>query len=243
MNSECNKIYEKLKNELTKLAIKENLCNEEVNIKCDVLTSNQAIGNPKDKDYPIIKGKEKMLEASFRNTKGQVFTDEYENAKYSIKDLLNINLNTNKNRAHFVASLNAIYRYFGLCDKTVHCKDNEPIECATEFIEQYKNNTKILLIGLQPRFLEVLSKNNNVRIIDLDMDNIGSKKFNTIIEPPEKTRDAINWCNLIFATGSTLINGTITDFININKPVVFYGVTISAAAKILNLKVYCKKGR
>jgi uncharacterized protein (DUF4213/DUF364 family) len=54
--------------------------------------------------------------------------------------------------------------------------------------------------------------------------------------------DAIKWSDLIFATGSTIVNGTIGNFINKNKPVIFYGVTISAAAKILNLKTYCYCG-
>jgi hypothetical protein len=78
--------------------------------------------------------------------------------------------------------------------------------------------------------------------VDLDPDNIGRKLSGVVIEPPELTAEAITWCDSIFATGSTLVNGTITDFLNKGKSVLFYGITISAAAKILNLDTYCHRG-
>jgi hypothetical protein len=108
-----------------------------------------------------------------------------------------------------------------------------------DIIEKKK---KVLIIGFQPRFIEKLASRNDVRIIDLDKDNIGKKAFGVLVEPPDNTSDAVKWCDLIFATGSTIVNGTITDFINQDKPAIFYGITISAAAKILNLKTYCLCG-
>jgi len=47
---------------------------------------------------------------------------------------------------------------------------------------------------------------------------------------------------MIFATGSTIVNNTISNFIGVGKPAVFYGVTISAPAKILNLTTFCEYG-
>jgi len=60
-----------------------------------------------------------------------------------------------------------------------------------------------------------------------------------IVEPVEMTEDAIQWCDLIFATGSTVVNGSMSNFLERGKPVIFYGVTVSATAKILNLNAYC----
>jgi uncharacterized protein (DUF4213/DUF364 family) len=88
----------------------------------------------------------------------------------------------------------------------------------------------------------MLASKYRVRVVDLDQDNIGSDVFGVVVEPPEMTAEAIKWCDLIFATGSTIVNGTITNFLNQDKPVIFYGVTISAAANILNLKKYCHCG-
>ena len=88
----------------------------------------------------------------------------------------------------------------------------------------------------------MLASNYNLRVLDNDPDNIGSKKAGIVIEPQENRSDAIRWADLIFATGSTIVNGTITDFLNKEKQVLFYGVTISAAAKIFNLDKYCYSG-
>ena len=236
------KIYEILKDALKKEIQTNNLQGQNVRIRCRALRAEEAIGTPEHNDYPIIKGKEIMVEAVFNDARGQAFTDEYENKEYKIEELLEIPADSNRERASFIAGFNAVFRYLELCDRTVHCKDMELKECAENLSKTVKPGKNILLIGHQPRFLEVLALTNNVRIVDLDRDNIGKKVSGVIIEPPEKTAKAISWCDLIFATGSTLVNGTITDFLDSDKPVIFYGVTISAAAAVLNLNSYCHCG-
>jgi len=237
-----DQLYTQLKYVLRDEIRRNNLVGENVSITCKALTPKEAIGEPEHDDYPIIKGREVMVEASFKGAKGHAFSDEYENMEYSAEELTNLRLDNNRERASFIAGFNAIFRYLGLCDKTVHCKDNEPVECAAELSRVIKDGSKVLLIGFQPRFLEAIAKNYPVRAIDLDEDNIGKKKFGVTIEPPENTDEAIEWCDMIFATGSTLINGTITTFLDADKPTLFYGTTISAAATILYLDTYCYCG-
>ncbi len=237
-----NSIYDKLREALEAEVINGNFANQNINIRCSALSARDAIGNPEHDDYPIIKGKEVMIEADFKNAKGQAFTDEFENADYRVDDLLNIGFDTNKKRAVFIAGLNAIFRYLGLIDFSIHCKDTEPARCAKKISDSIVPDTKVLLVGYQPRFLETLASHYNVRAVDLDQDNIGKTVFSTVIEPSESTGDAIEWCDLIFATGSTVVNGTMMKFLEAEKPVIFYGVTIAAAAKILNLKTHCEYG-
>lgn len=236
-------MYEKLRAALKQKAEEENLFEQTIHISCKALTPQQAIGTPEHEDYPIIKGKEVMVEAEFLGAKGHAFADEFENREYRVDELLTMGFDTNAKRASFISGLNAIFRSLGLSDKTVHCKDQEPVECAKNLIPALGRHQKILLVGLQPRFLETLSENRQVRVVDLDSDNVGRTRFNVKVEPPENTEDAIQWCDLIFATGSTLVNGTLKNFLDTGKPVIFYGVTISAAAKILNLNTYCFCGR
>lgn len=235
-------IYEKLKRALREKVEKHNLSRQNISVQCKALSAKEAIGTPDHNDYPIIKGKEIMVEAVFKGKKGQAFTDEFENKNYLVEDLLNIELNSNKKRATFISGLNAIFRYLNLCNKTVHCKDTEPKECANNLIKTIGVTNNVLIVGYQPRFLETLALKYNVRAVDLDENNIGTDAFGIIIEPPEITPEAIKWCDLIFATGSTVVNGTIPYFLNQKKPVLFYGVTISATAKILDLKTYCHCG-
>ena len=235
-------IYDTLKKALEEKISSHNLADQPIDITCKALSARQAIGTPDHDDYPIIKGKEVMVEADFLNAKGQSFTDEFENRAYRVKDLLSMDLSTNRKRASFIAGLNAVYRYLGLVDKTIHCKDKEPVLCAEKLSDIILKDLKVLLVGHQPRFLEILASYCQVRAVDLDKDNIGKEFFNVTIESAEHTKDAINWCDMIFATGSTIVNNTILNFIDANKPAVFYGVTISAPAKILNLTTFCEYG-
>ncbi len=235
-------IYDILKKDLKEKILLNNLAEQSVDIKCKALSATQAIGNPEHDDYPIIKGKEVMVEANCLGARGQSFTDSFENISYQVKDLLSMDLFNNKKRASFIAGLNAVYRYLGLTDKTVHCKDKEPVLCAQKLPEIIPEKSRVLLIGHQPRFLETLASYCKVRAVDLDKDNIGKNFFNVTIEPKENTEDGIKWCDMIFATGSTIVNNTITDFIYSDKPAVFYGVTICAPATILNLTTFCECG-
>jgi hypothetical protein len=235
-------IYDQLKHALKKQIQQQNLFQKKIRVRCNVLSAAEAIGSPEHDDYPIVKGREVMVEASFNGARGQAFTDEFENMDLAVEDLLTIDLDTNKNRAVFISGLNAVYRHLGLCKKTVHCRDAEPGQCASALPEIIGTRKKVLLVGHQPRFLEKLASIARVRAVDLDPDNIGKIKSGIEIEPPSMMLDAAAWCDTVFATGSTVVNGTISEVIDLQKPVIFYGVTISAAAEILQLRTYCHCG-
>jgi uncharacterized protein (DUF4213/DUF364 family) len=237
-----NNIFDTLKTALQHELQRHHLSEQPVHVRCKALSAKEAIWSPEHDDYPIIRGKEVMVEADFEGAKGQAFTNEFEQAAYRVEELLTLKLDSNKARASFIAGLNAVYRYLGLCDNTIHCKDAEPEECARHVLEAIEPGKKVLLIGFQPRFLDILSANRQLRVIDLNPENIGKTINGVTVEPESMTGDALSWCDVIFATGSTLVNGTITRFLNQGKPAIFYGVTSAAAAKILNLQAYCECG-
>ena len=101
---------------------------------------------------------------------------------------------------------------------------------------------KIAMVGLQPRMVESLSKNYEIKVTDMDFANINADKFGVIIQSPQKTKEHLEWCDIAIVTGSTIVNGTITDFLS-DKPVIFYGITISGAAKVLGLEDFCYCGK
>ncbi|MEA3312852.1 MAG: DUF364 domain-containing protein [Caldisericota bacterium] len=235
-------VYDILTMEFERIAKENNLLNESVVIKAAPLTAEEAIGDPTDKDYPIIKGQEKLMEAHFRGARGQAFTDFYGNFTGTIQDVLDLDLRTNYQRAIFVSTLNAILDYLKLTDKTIHCKNDEPRECAenaVDFIKRKFGNPKIFLIGYQPRFAETFSKHFHLRIVDLDNEMVGKKVNGVLIEVEESTSRNIEWADLLWITGTTVVNNTIEQFLNVKKDKVFYGTTIAGAAYILNLKRFC----
>jgi hypothetical protein len=224
-------------------AIERNdLAGKSIGVRCGALSPAEAIGEPEHDDYPILKGKEVMVEAVFEGARGQAFSDSFENAEYLVDDLPAMALDSNRSRASFVAGLNAVYRHLGLCEGTVHCRDGEPADCAGHLLEAAGSPEKVLLVGYQPRFLHTLAAATSLRVVDMDADNIGAEVAGVCVEPPESTADAMAWCDLIFATGSTLVNGSITTFLEQEKPVLFYGVTVAAAAEVLGLDRFCHGG-
>lgn len=234
-------IYEKLKTELKKIA--GDVLDEHVNIVfARPLSAKEAIGEPDRDDYPLLKGKEVMVEAAFRGSRGHAFTDMPGRFEGSIRDIIELPLDDNFQRAVFIATLNAVMREMGLAEGTVHCRDKEPAQCAGELVGYVKEkfgNPRIAFVGFQPGMIERLSETFEMRVLDLDEDNIGKSKFGIVIEGPDATEDVLAWGDVIIATGSTCVNGTIMRFVG-KKPVLFFGVSVAGAAKILGLERYCK---
>jgi hypothetical protein len=238
-------IFARLKEQFAAMADEHGLTREHLRITARGLSSQEAIGNPEETDYPILKGKEKMMEAVFRGAKGQAFTDMCREWSGSIGDVLRLDLRNNFQRAVFVASLNAVTRSLGLTERTVHCRDDSPERCGTEFLQMLHDErpeAQILLVGHQPRILQRLSSYFHMSVVDMDKDNIGKTFFGVTVQDPEETERLIDHADLLLVTGTTLVNGTIADFLNREKPVIFYGITISAAAKILGLRRFCPFG-
>ena len=133
-----SKLYQTLGQEFLKLISQNGLGGEEVVVKAKTLSTEQAIGNPEDKDYPLVRGVERLMQAEFRGARGQAFTDRYGNFSGRLADIAAMDLANNFRRAVFIASLNAVMRQLGMTEGTVHCKDEQPRECSQElasFIE------------------------------------------------------------------------------------------------------------
>lgn len=239
-NQSLDDIYTRLKFALREVVGEYGLAGGDLNVRCGILDTAEAIGSPEHNDYPIQSGREYMVEAEFRGSRGQAFSDSFENFSGTVEELSSIRTDTTARRAVFIASLNAVYRHCGLCEKTVHCRDEEPRECAEELQQVVTPGEKIALVGLQPRFLEYLARIGQVRVMDLDPRNIGTTRSGILVESPEMQSELLAWCDRILATGSTIVNGTIVDLLNASKPIVFFGVTISAAAGILDLELFCR---
>jgi hypothetical protein len=237
-------IFDTLRKELKALVEAHDWKNLRVDVRVKTLKPEEAIGNPEHDDYPIIKGREKMMEAEFLGSKGQAFTDMYGNFVGTLGDVSSMSLDNNYRRAVFLSTLNAVARHLGIAEKTIHCKDYDPPKCAKELALYVKDNfesPRIALVGLQPRMVESLAKEFELRVTDKDSDNIGATKFGIEVQGPEDTSANIEWCDLVIATGSTLTNDTLCEMIG-KKPAIVYGVTIAAPAQFLKLTRYCPYG-
>lgn len=204
----------------------------------------EAIGITKRKDFPIIAGKEIMLQAECRGAYGQAFTDSPAAFKGTLAEVCEMDLEKDPQAAgFFIATLNAVMKYLGKTESTVHCKTEGPKKCAKDALSYIKENygsPKIALIGYQPALLENLAKELKLRVLDLNSDNIGAVRYGVKVEDGNTAfQDAVEWADLVLCTGSTICNGTIVNFIGLEKPVLFFGTTLSGAAPMLGLKRLC----
>jgi len=238
-----NAIFDELKARFRNICRDQGILEERVLVQARLLTTEEALGNPEDKDYPIQAGKERLMEAEIRGVKGQAFTDRFGALEGTLNQILNMPIENNFRRAVLVATINAALRYLGLIEGTIHCRDEGPVECAVEMAKHIKarfGNVKITQIGLQPRILQHLSKVFQMRVLDLDPENIGQVKFGVAVEGNESLEDAIAWADLLLVTGTTLVNSTIGTFLR-DKPVIFYGTTIAGAAYLMGWERFCAR--
>jgi hypothetical protein len=235
-------LLETVKEKIFKIILDDDLWSSEINVlKVRPLNPGEAIGNPERKDFPLLKGKEMMLQADFRRSMGQAYTDMPGNFKGTLREVFQLPLIDNFQRAVLVSSINAVLRYLGYIENTVHCRDREPTECAARFkdyILANYGNPKIAFIGLQPAIVESLLTDFEIRVVDLDKDNIGLNKNGMSIEDASHTEEIISWSDIIIATGTTAVNNTLTTLLD-RKPIIFYGVTISGIAYLMGYKQCC----
>ena len=237
-------IFDTLRNYFIKEAKKNNLDLDMVSIVSKSLTPYEAIGDTTRKDFPILIGKEIMLEADFKGSKGQAFTSTPSMFEGTLKKILTLDLNDNPyNRSLFIASLNAVMRYLNQTDRTIHCKNSEPEKCAKNFpgfIKSRLDTPKVAIVGYQPAIIDNIKDFYETRVLDLNPDFVGTVQYNVKIEDGIKDyKDVVEWADVVICTGSTLCNNSIVDFMYLDKPVYYYGTTIAGAAEILGLERLC----
>jgi hypothetical protein len=234
--------YNDIKERFFNLTKEKDLMSSKVEVvSARTLTPQEVIGKPERDDFPLLKGKEAMLQADFKGSLGQAFTDMPGNYSGNLREILAMSLGNNFKRAVFIATLNAVLRHLNYISKTVHCRDKEPGECATHLVDYIKKrfgNPRIAFIGMQPAMVEALVAQFKIRVVDLDPDNVGQKRCGVLIEGAAHTKEILSWADLILATGTTVVNNTLTPLL-IEKPIIFYGVTIAGVAYLKGYEQYC----
>lgn len=234
-------IYDRLKQGFCELIEQRGWEGESLRVLFRALSPEEAIGHPTDRDYPIIKGRERMMEADFRGAKGQAFTDTPGDFSGTLTEVVNMDLKNNYERAVFLAGLNAVMRHAGEANGTVHCRDDEPPLCArqlADYMSERYGRPRIAMIGLQPRMVQALVGRFDLRVTDLDEDHIGIEKFGVLIGGPERTLENLRWCDVALVTGSTLANATAMNLLT-DKPTVYFGVTVAGPAALLGFERFC----
>jgi len=247
-------ILESSRIKLRQIVDQQGLSDVAVSVLVKPLTPEEAIGKPGRRDFPIIEGKERVIEAQILGARGHAFTDSPADFVGKLGQILNLPLKTSRNRALFTATLNAVLRYLDLAEKTVHCKDEEPEKCGQEiasYIFKQWGKIRVGLIGLNPAIAEALIDTfgaENVKITDLNKQNIDSAKHGVEIwDGKKRPQDLISQSDIVVITGTTLVNGTFDSIMDCirdcNKDYLIYGVTAAGICELMALNRICPYGR
>ena len=242
--------YRDLKERFMALLGDRGLEREEVVIETRILKAQEAIGTPQRRDFPLLKGKEVMMEATFLGARGQAYTDAPSEFRGALEEVVRLPLDSSRERALFIAAMNAVMRYLNPDLLTVHCRDEEPEECAREMASFVKglNPSRVGLIGLQPAILENLVKlfgPGRVLCADRDEEKRGSVKFGVplVWGDEEGLERIMKESEVVLATGSTVVNGSIVEILDSARRhgvgLYFYGVTIAGTAELMGLQRLC----
>jgi uncharacterized protein (DUF4213/DUF364 family) len=243
-------ILEAARAEFARIADVKKLLDADVEVSAAALTAEQAIGQPTRRDFPIVEGKEVLVEATVNGAKGHAFTDSPRAFKGTLRDVMERPLSSNADRAAFIAVLNAVLRSIGMLEASLHCKDDDPEECAKELASHVRERwgiAKVGLIGLNPAIAEALVAAfgpDNVRITDLNRKTIGAVRFGVRVwDGRTETEELIRQSEGVVITGTTLVNGTfdgIYDWIQrLKKEYLVFGVTAAGVCRLLGMNRMC----
>jgi len=245
---------ERSRRALEAVAREQGLLEEEVLVRARTLSPEEAIGRPGRRDFPLLKGKERLLEGVVGGSRGHAFTDAPTEFTGSLKDLLSLPLDSTRTRGPYVAVLNAVFRSAGLVSETVHCRDDDPESCAVEIGERVTRELRwprVGLIGFNPALADELARRlgpQGLRITDLDPDNVGRERFGVPVwDGSTRYRDLIAWSYGVLVTGTTFVNGTFDSIWQAReqagKPGVLFGVTAAGLARIFGFPRVCPRAR
>lgn len=244
--------YESLRHNFLRLTDDKSLLDNEITIRTHILKPDEAIGNPDRRDFPLLKGKEVLMQATFCNMNGQAYTDDPSDFSGPLREIANLPLHSVRHKALFIASLNAVMKYLYPDLPTVHCKNNEPEECAKQMVSFIKTLQphSAGIIGLQPAILDALVKTfgkESVACVDRDEDNQNTVKYSIPIEwgDTKNIEDLFKKSDVVLATGSSAANGSLPDILgiaqNYDSSLYFYGTSIVGAARLMGLNHLCFK--
>ena len=238
--------FSSLKSRFLALLEQEGLLEKEVEIVSRALSPREAIGDTTRKDFPIITGKDVMIQAQCMGALGQAFTDAPTAFVGTLQEICDLDLSQDShNRGLFIAALNAVMKYLGKVECTVHCRNEGPELCshdAVDYIRTTYGSPKIALIGYQPSLLERLAQNFEVEVVDLNEKNIGAERYGVVVSDGRDlsvTERLCDWADLILCTGSTICNGTIVNFLKYEGKILYFGTTLAGAAPLMGLPRLC----
>ncbi len=245
-------ILEKARDRFVDIVAENSLSGEKITIAVRGLEVQEAIGDPERDDYPLLRGEEVMIEATYGSSCGQAFTDRPDNYRGTIDKLVDSKLTNTHDRALLVAAMNAVLSELGMIEKTRHCRDDQPEKCGEKIVAWLQENwpevERVGIVGYQPAIVAACIEYfgpKAVQVSDLNPQTIFREISSGVVikDGLKVNQQLIASSDFVLATGSTLVNGSIDELIEyfqeFNSNHAFFGNTVAAAAWLVDLPRLC----
>lgn len=212
--------------------------------------TQESTGEGIREEYALTHGDVVLVEATFSGAIGQALSDEPAQFSGTLDQALDIRLDTNGQRALFVATANAILAHLGLVRGTCHCEYPSVRECgwrvASSLWGEYPG-ADVGLIGFQRGFVEGLVEvfgTDRVHVADLAPENLGRKEHGVPIgDSAQDTKAIIESSDVVLVSGAMVVAGALEGILKtaseVQTPIILYGATAAAPAYLYNLPRVC----
>ena len=238
--------------ELHDLIIEKFCALPEVQQSMDDVIEAKVVHDIMDIEYPdttkfegIPSRAEHKVQAVFRGTKGQAFTETPREFTGTLREIVERPFDGKCIDSVLIASINAVMGHFGLCRGLCHCGRDMHEACGIRYkgyVANIHKTVNVVIVGYQAFLMRSIgSLDGHLWTMDRNYDNITKYRNGSVItNSGRENRDsAKKWADLIIITGSSLCNGTIVQWLDAGDKLLFYGVTIAGVAKLLDLKRLC----
>ncbi len=240
--------------QLRRLVQEHSLGAETITVVTRPSSEKETTGEGIREEYALTRGNVVLVEATFLDAIGQALSDEPAQFSGTLEQALDIGLDTNGQRALFVATANAVLAHLGLVKGTCHCEYPSVRECgwrvASSLWGEYPG-ADVGLIGFQRGFVEGLAEvfgTDRVHVADLAPENLGRKEYGVVIgDSAHDTKTVIESSDVVLVSGAMVVANALEDILKtaseVQTPIILYGATAAAPAYLYNLPRVCPLAR
>ena len=184
---------------------------------------------------------EYRVTARFNEYEGEAYTETPADFEGTLLEAISLPPSEKGIDARCLAAINAVMNCLGLCAGVFpNTFDEHRLYTDALYLhvaEKY-GKSNIILVGYDGYIVKkFVLEEVDFWTMDRDPDNISQDRFkHVIVNSAFYNRQAcLTWGKLLIVTGSTLTNGTIVQYLDQGKDLLFYGITIAGAATLLGL--------
>jgi len=201
-----------------------------------------------------VTGERVLVEAAVGGSTGEAFADSADGFSGTLREAFNVSLDSESNRAIFLAAANAALHRLGKLDEAAHCHEHLGRTCGEEIaslIWDRWGDVPVALFGMNPRIAESLIETfgaGHVRLADLDPEKTGTRLLGVEIRNAEEDVETImGEARIAVVSGTLMVKGVFDRIYDEARRhrrfLAVYGATGAGICSLLGINRVCPNAR